>query len=390
MTFVRIARLISRELKFLLSDWRLLSILLFVPFAYSILFGYVYQPKRVSAISTWVIDEDHSELSRTIRDGISRSDTFAITREDGSMAEFNLATQQSEAFVCFVIPRDFEADVKKGRTGRITTFIDGSNMLISNSAMRSAAEIGGTFSVAVQMKRLAMRGTPSEYTQISSQPVETVTRVAYNPAFNYMDFLLPGLIATIIQQVTLMGVALAFAKESELGLFGQVLSITKSPLEVLIAKGFTYTLINLLTSALVFLIAIKGFGVSIAGSLPLFALLLAIFIVALVAMGLFISAIARDQLFATQLLMLIAVPSFLISGFTWPQQAMIPAIRVISDALPLTHFVLAMRQIIVQGADISIIRPHLLWLWCLTGISYLLAWFVIRGKMKRAAAFSAA
>ncbi len=384
MSLVRIARLIARECKFLFTDWRLLLILLFVPFAYSILFGYIYQPKRVSAISTWVIDEDHSELSRTIRDGISRSDTFSITREDGNMEAFSAATQKSEAFVCFYIPKEFEADVKKGRTARITTFIDGSNMLISNSAMRSAAEIGGTFSVAVQMKRLAMRGTPTEYTQQASQPVETVTRVAYNPAFNYMDFLLPGLLATVLQQVTLLLVALAFAKESELRLFGQILAISKSPLEVLIAKGLTYTVLNLAVSLLVFLLAIKGFGVTVVGSLPLFVLLLTIFISALVAMGLLISAVARDQLFATQVLMLIAVPSFLVSGFTWPQQAMIPAIRALSDALPLTHFVLAMRQIIVQGADISIIRPHLLWLWCLTGVSYLLAWLVIRGRMKAA------
>jgi ABC-2 type transport system permease protein len=104
---------------------------------------------------------------------------------------------------------------------------------------------------------------------------------------------------------------------------------------------------------------------------------LTVFVVAIVAMGIIISAIARDQLFATQLLMLIAVPSFLVRGFTWPQISMLGWIRDLSNLLPLTHFVLPLRQIFMQGADFSIIRPHLLWLWTLAAASYGLAYMVI-------------
>ncbi|HEY3377537.1 MAG TPA: hypothetical protein VGL77_08585, partial [Armatimonadota bacterium] len=74
----------------------------------------------------------------------------------------------------------------------------------------------------------------------------------------------------------------------------------------------------------------------------------------------------------------IAVPSFLLSGYTWPQIAMTPGVLWLSNLLPLTHFVLPLRQIFMQAGDFELIRPHLLWLWMLTSVSYLLAYPIVR------------
>lgn len=384
MVLARLARLCWRELRSLAADWRLLAIIIATPIAYTVLFGYLYQPKRVVQIATWVIDEDHSALSRAITSATANSETFKVVRVGGSLEEFRQATLRGAAYACIYIPRDFERDAKLGKSVRLLTLIDGGNMIIANSVLRGGAEIAGTYSVGVQMKRLSMRGTPSMYAQPAAMPVESATRVWYNPAFNYMDFLLPGLLGTVIQQVALLGVALAFAREREKKQLGAVLRISRSPLELLTAKAIVYTTLNLIMAGIAYWIIVAGFGVQIVGSIKLFALLLTIFITALVAMGIVISAIARDQLFATQILMLIAVPSFLLSGFTWPQMSMQKGILAISNLLPLTHFVLPLRQIFMQGADLSVIRPHLLWLWSLTAISYLLAYPIIRRALRQA------
>jgi len=386
----RLYLLCCREIKQLAADPRLLTIILLMPVFYAVLFGTLYQPRRVTKIAAWVIDEDHSPLSRAIRNAVANSETFALVREDGTLGEFHRATQQGDAFACLWIPKSFERDVKHGRPVRLLTLIDGSNMLIANSVLRGATEIGGTYSVGVQMKRLTMRGTPSDYALSAAIPIESATRVWYNPAFNYLDFLLPGLIAAIIQQVTLLAVALAFAREQEQRLVPELLAISSSPLEVLTVKGVVFTLINFLVAAGTFVVTFRFYNITVTGSLPLFLLLLAIFIISLVGMGLLVSVLAKDQLFATQVLMLIAVPSFLLSGFTWPQMSMIPVIRLLSNCLPLTHFVLAMRAIIVQDADITIIRPHLLWLWSLAAICYCLAYLAIWHVLARARRYGGA
>ncbi|MDD3927862.1 MAG: ABC transporter permease, partial [bacterium] len=368
MFVTRLLRLMRREWTVLISDPRLLAVILLVPIGYTLLLGSIYQPKRVSAIPAWVIDEDNSALSRSVRDGVAHGETFSLVHEGGTVQEFRQATLQGRAFACIIIPKHFEADVKKGRDARLLTLIDGSNMLIANSVLRGAASIGGTFSAGILVKRLSMRGTPGGSVLTAAVPVTSETRVWYNPAFDYLDFLLPGLLAAIIQQVTLLGVALAFTRERERNLTGGILRITDSPLEVLLSKGIFYTLINLITAAAAFAIAVTVFHMSLGGSTGLMASLLVVFIIALVGLGLVVSVVCRDSLFATQVLMLIAVPSFLFSGFTWPQMSMSGWVLGLSNALPLTHFVLPLRQITAQGADMEAVRSHLLWLWTLAGI----------------------
>jgi ABC-2 type transport system permease protein len=384
MVFQRLARLCRRELTMLVREYRLLSIIILVPICYTMLFGMLYAPKRVTQIPTWVIDEDRSAFSRAIATATARDEMFHVVRVDGTLEEFRAATMRGDAYACTVIPYHFEHDLKLGKPVRLLTLMDGGNMIISNSVTRGAAEVAGTFNVGVQEQHLAMTGTPSMYALHAALPLETAARIWYNPTYNYMDFLMPGLIGTVIQQVTLLAVALAFARERELCLFGDVTRITHSPLEVLCAKGLVYTLINLLMAALAFVITVGGFGVPMTGSLPAFALLLTLFITALVAMGVIISVVAKDQLFATQILMLIAVPSFLVSGYTWPQMSMTRPILMLSNLLPLTHFVLPLRKLFMQHGTFADIQPHLYWLWCLTILCYGGAYLVLSRLMRQA------
>jgi len=380
----RMLRLMGREFRVFFTDGRLVLVGLLVPVLYTVLLGSIYLPKRVTQIPTWIIDQDHSTLSRTIRDAVARHEYFRVVRDDGTLEEFRAATQRQEAFVCVMIPPHFEHDVKWGKPARLLTLINGDNMLIANSATRGATEIGATYAVGVQMQRLSMRGTPSEYTLQASQPVESATRTWYNPTYNYMDFLLPGVLGAIIQQIALLGIALAFCKERENGTFAEVLAISDSPLEVLTAKSLAYFLLNVASGMAVYALATHLFGLRVVGSAGLLALLYALFIFGLVAMGVLTSILVRTQLFATQILMLIAVPSFLMSGYTWPQIAMTPPVLFLSNLLPLTHFVMPLRQIMSDGAGFAVVRPHLLWLWCCAALCYGLAYLLLRPLMMRA------
>lgn len=374
----RLWRLIMREFISFFRDRRLMLVCLLVPLGYTLLLGSIYLPKRVSQIPTWVIDQDQSSLSRTVTAAIAQHEYFHITRKDGSLGDFRRACQRQQAFVCVIIPPHFAENIKWGRPARILTMINGDNMLIANSATKGITEIAATYSAGVMMKRLSMKGTPSQFTRQAAQPIESVTRTWYNPTYNYLDFLLPGLLAAVLQQIALLGIALAFCKERELNTFTQVLAISGSPLEIISAKSMTYLAINLFNGILVYVIAVHLFGLHIVGSIWLLALLYFLFSAGLTALGILTSIMVKTQLFATQILMLIAVPSFLLSGFTWPQMSMTPAILFLSNLLPLTHFVLPLRQLMSNGAGFADIQPHLFWLWSFTIFAFVAAYLALR------------
>ncbi len=384
MVINRMLRLARRELEIVWSDWRLVVLVFVMPFAYTILLGSLYLPKRVTEIPTYVIDQDNSALSREIVHAVDRHEYFNVTGRAASETEFRRAVIDRKAYVCVIIPPHFQSDIKKGKHVKLLGLVDGSNLLISNSAYKGVATIAGTYSTGVEMKKLGMRGTPGEYLVTNAMPIDTSVRVWYNPAFTYTDFIMPGLIAAVVQQIALLGVALAFTKEMSHGLVPTIFKITSSPLEVLATKGILYTSINMFTAFGAYSLIFLLFGVPLTGSVFLLALLLFVFIIALVALGLCVSVLCKDETFATEVLMLLSLPSFLLSGYTWPTFSMIPAIKAISYVFPLTHFVMPIRSVVAQGAGFATIRGEVLWMWSLAAISYVIAYVVIARVMAAA------
>jgi ABC-2 type transport system permease protein len=378
----RILRLMKRELEIVWSDWRLVTIVFVMPVLYTVLLGYLYLPKVVTEVPTLIVDQDNSTLSRSIATAAESSQTFRIVGYAGSVDEFRQAVLRRRAYAAIWIPNDFERDIKKGRPVKLLALVDGSNMLISNNILKGMTRLGGTYAAGVEMKKLNMRGTPAEHALGTAMPLSAETRIWYNPSFNYTVFILIGLIAAVVQQIGLIGCALAYAKERNHGLVPTVYRITTSPLEVLASKALLYSAINTTTALAAYTVGIKLFGIHLGGSLALVVLLILVFTFTVVALGICVSTLCRDETFATEILMLLSLPSFLLSGFTWPDFAMIPVIKVLNWILPLTHFVMPLRTVFMQGGGFADVRGDLFWMWSLAAISYAIAYVVIWRTME--------
>ena len=78
-----------------------------------------------------------------------------------------------------------------------------------------------------------------------------------------------------------------------------------------------------------------------------------IFVLSVSFIGILVSILVPNQLKATEILMVIATPSFILSGFTWPLSQMPQAIQVIANVIPLTHFLKAFRILIIENGTFS-------------------------------------
>ncbi len=380
---LRIFRLITRELKLIIYDYKLLLILVLVPIVYTLLFAFTYSAERVTQIPTWIIDNDKSSLSRNIINAFDRHELIKITKIDGEIEDFHTESIKGNVYCCIIIPPDFEKNIKKNHRVKILTMIEASNMIIANTLSKAASEVTGTFSVGAEIKKLNMKGTPGSYTLSAATPIDSQIRLLNNPPLNYLDFLMPGLVAAVVQQVGLLGIALAFAREIEEDKIKEIHKITSSAFEVMMAKSIFYSITNFIMSLLCFYILFNGFHSKFTGSAGLFIILNAVFTAAITALGMILSLLCRNKLMATQILMLIAVPSFIISGYTWPVMSMPHGIQVISWLLPLTHFVRPIRDISMLNAPYEVVRSDLLWLWSLLAISYLFLYPLMKIELSK-------
>jgi ABC-2 type transport system permease protein len=131
--------------------------------------------------------------------------------------------------------------------------------------------------------------------------------------------------------------------------------LTATPLgslELTVGKLLPYVAIGLIQTTLIMIVGSLLFSVPLVGSLvDLYAATL-VFIAATLGLGLFVSTLAQTQFQAFQLAFVTLLPSILLSGFMFPFEGMPIAAQWIAQVLPLTHFNVMIRGIMLRGADL--------------------------------------
>jgi ABC-2 type transport system permease protein len=352
------SRLFWQEWRNIFTNKTIRSVLFFVPVLYFTLFGFLYSEKKVMEIPTVLVDADQTELSRELYRAFEVDQTFRVTAIVGSEAEAMRLIDEGKAQVGVFIPAHLEQDVKSGRDAEVLTVVDGSNMLISNTAVRAANTVIKSVSAGVTLKKLEARGDWGEEGKTLFTGIDYRYRVLYNPAFSYLSFMVFGLGGTVLQQVLFLGVALSVARQKEEGTWRE--TVSQHSFAVLAAgKLLPYLLVATFNLVLTFTLLLKGFAVPYYGN-PVYLLLIGtLFNAAVLGIGFAISFFSKDQLQATQIAMLIAVPSFMLSGFTWPLMSMPAGVAAIGQSLPLTYFLHGVREIMTKGHGLSYVTQDM-------------------------------
>ncbi|MQL51543.1 ABC transporter permease subunit [Desulfofundulus thermobenzoicus] len=360
----------KREWRYIFGNHRLLAILIGIPFLYLSLFGTLYSRHVVNHIPLGVLDLEDSALSRSVINAFSDSDRFDYVLSLDSQKAMEAAMERGQIMAAVVIPGDFSTKIKRGQSSEVMVVVNGSNMIISNAVTNAANEIIQTLTAGTIMRKLEGSGLPARAAIKFVQPISLRLRVWYNPTFNYTNFLLLGLIATISQQVALLYMAVAMAREKENGTLTELQVACNSALAVVAGKIAPYYVINFVTLNLMFLVAYWIFQIPFRGHYLYLLLLLAFFLACILSLGIFLSVICKSELEATQIAMLVAVPSFLFSGYTWPLSAMPPVALFIARLLPLTYFCDNVRKIFLMEVGFPVILPDLVVLAAIAAILF--------------------
>ena len=195
---------------------------------------------------------------------------------------------------------------------------------------------------------------------VGSMPIQTSTRVMYNPNRDDMTFLVPGLIAILLQVMTISQAAIAVVRERELGVAEQILVTPARPLELLVGKmvpNFVLTVIDML---LVVLFGVFWFGVPFRGNPWLFAGLSLLFIISGLGLGLLISTVAKTQKQAVQITLLFMMLCMLLTGLIYPREPMPWVVRAVGNLIPATYFIRIARGIITKGVGVSLMWQDVL------------------------------
>ena len=296
---------------------------------------------NVRDMKTAVYDGARTQESRRLLDRFVNSDDFLIvTRVEGDEA-LNREIIAGRAKVGIKIPPDYSRRLLAGETASVLVLVDGSESSVANQALNVANAIALRESLERSMSVSAVR---------QSLPVEARPKVLFNPDSRSANFLIPGMLAVLIQVMTVMLTALAIVREREKGTLEQLYMTPVRPLGLMIGKIVPYAVVAFAELSIMLFFMRWVFQVPISGSLPLLLLLVVPFIVTMLGLGLLISTRAQSQQEAMQAAFGTMMPSIFLSGYIFPIDTMPLFFQWISSIIPTTYLIEIFRGIILRNA----------------------------------------
>ena len=176
----------------------------------------------------------------------------------------------------------------------------------------------------------------------------------FNADLESRNFIVPGIMAVIMGLIAALLTALTVAREWERGTMEQLITTPVRPSEIILGKLLPYTVIGLANMTIAVLMTVFLFDVPLRGSVTLLFSAGLVFVVGTLAQGLFISALARQQLLASQLAMVSTfLPAFLLSGFAFAIANMPAPVRAISHLVPARYFVSLVKGVFLRGTGLE-------------------------------------
>jgi len=169
----------------------------------------------------------------------------------------------------------------------------------------------------------------------------------------------PGLIGVILTMTMVLFTAMALVRERERGNLEFLIATPVSAGELTIGKVLPFIAIGLVQVTVVLVLGVLIFNVPIRGSLIDVYTSSLVFIVASLALGVFISTLAQTQFQSMQIAFFTFLPQILLSGFMFPYAGMPWPAQWLAEILPMTHFVRLIRGIMVRGAGLRDLWPEL-------------------------------
>ncbi len=376
--------LLGREFRLFWSHNVLRVLFIGAPLLYGILLGYVYQKGKVTDLPIIVVDRDNSEMSHRIIQMFQDNEILDVALVKPDDANLTKQSIELDATCIVEIPRNFESDILTRRNPEIVTIVNTGNVLTANYASGAIQLVLGTLKAGTQMETLRKMGTPEALLMSSYEPFKTSFIKKYNRSTNYMYFLWPGVLATVLQQVLLLALALSFATEYENGTFVDLTRRT-SLFSMVAIKVIPYMIMSfgiwLLYYALTF-----WFKIPVRENLLNLTLVAGVFVTSVCFIGILVSILIPNQLKATEVLMVVATPSFILSGFTWPLSQMPVWVQNIAAGIPLTHFLKAFRILLIERGTLEQTWPAvraMIWIAVVCGIASFIALHLKRRQAKK-------
>ncbi|MEW6375062.1 MAG: ABC transporter permease [Thermodesulfobacteriota bacterium] len=337
-----------KEFLHISRDLRSLALVILMPALLMLLFGYAVT-LDVKKVPMAVLDRDGAQESLSFVHRFSGSPYFDLHLFVQDEKEMKRLIDEGAIKMGLVLPWDFSKTVKAGKKAIVQILLDGSDSNSANIILSYVQAVAREYTQEKTFLKIERMGR-----RRPNPPVEGRTRIWFNEELESKNYFIPGLVAVIISIIGVLLTGQVIVREWEKGTMELLISTPVRKGELIIGKLFPYFFLGLLDLCLAVLMGVWVFQVPLRGTPVLLFLLSCIYLIVALALGLTISTIARTQLQANQMAMIIGfLPTFLLSGFTFAIANMPFWLQIITYGIAPRYYVTIVKEIFLKGSDIT-------------------------------------
>jgi len=344
--------LLQKEFRQIFRDPSIIRIIFMMPTIQLLILPWAAD-YEVKNIQLSVVDHDHSQYARQLVNKITASGYFRLQDYSGS---YNNALQQVEhdqSDLVLEIPADFEKKLIKENESTLFMAINAINGVKANLGGAYLRSIIQDYNREVRLKWIQLpRFSPELQVDVTSSNW-------FNPSMNYKYFMVPGILVVLVTMVGSFLASLNIVREKEIGTIEQINVTPVKKYHFILGKLIPFWILGLLILTIGLTIARVAYGIMPLGSFAVIYIFAAVYLLAVLGLGLLLSTYTSNQQQAMLLSFFLMMVFILLSGLYTSIDSMPTWAQIITKFNPVTYFIEVMRMVVLKGSGLKDISTHI-------------------------------
>lgn len=332
---------VIKEFFHILRDPRTLLILIGIPVAQIMIFGFVIS-NDIKDLHIAVYDQSHDEVTREITNKIISSGYFILDKPITHPDQIEESFKKGTVREVLVFEKDFGMKLQREGVADLQIIADASDANTANLITNYTQAIIGDY-----LKKLNVNN------QVPLK-IDTEVRMLFNEEMKGVYMFVPGTMALILMLISTMMTSISIAREKELGTMEVLLVSPLKPIQIIIGKVAPYVALAFLDAVLILLMGIYVFKMPVLGSTVLLLVTTLLYILMALSLGILISTIVKTQQVAMFISLIgLLLPTMLLSGFIFPIENMPLVLQWVANILPFKYFIIMIKDIMLKGVGLA-------------------------------------
>jgi len=346
--------LLQKEFRQIFRNRALLPLIFIVPIVQLLILP-LAADYEIKNISISIVDHDHSACSQQLVSKITASGYFQLADYGSSFQHAFNQIEKDKSDLILEIPQGFEKNVVRENEQKLCIAVNAINGVKAGLGGAYLQQIISAYNNDIRMEWLQ----PPKFNPMPQ--LEVTSSNWFNPHLNYRFFMVPGILVVLVTMIGAYMCALNIVKEKEVGTIEQINVTPIKKYQFILGKLLPFWIIGTFVFSVgLFVVARFVYGIVPVGSLLLLYSYLAIYLVALLGLGLLISTFSGTQQQAMSITFFFIMIFMLMSGLFTAIDSMPHWAYLIARCNPVTYFIEVVRMIILKGSSFDDIRYHFL------------------------------